>query len=118
MVCSNCGKDVSTPILTNTHKLCSSCYSAANPPVFLLTKLWTTTSLYNPISKQYMPGGIRTMEACGFKLYNRKIFFSKVVSPVYQEILVFRYYGNVACNLIADYEWPSHKIKCRAINCP
>lgn len=118
MLCSYCSKDTTTPIIQGNRVLCPPCDQIINPPVFLLTRLWTTTSLYNPISKHYMPGGIRTLEACGFKLYNRKIFFNKTVSPVYQEILVFRYFGNVACNLIEDYNWPLHKIKCHAVNCP
>ena len=117
MKCSNCGDLTNTPIIYKKFFLCNRCYNLTRLPLYTLTRLWTTQALYDPKESRYFPDAETTLESCGFKLFNHKTYFSKNISPSYREILIYRYYGNLACGRIKDYTWPRHAIECRHVIC-
>jgi hypothetical protein len=117
MRCDKCQRSVETPIIFESKTICLACYDHLHLPKLTLVRHWESNALYHPFLKKYMPTALNTLPSCGFALYNHKEFFSRNFSPSYRELLVFRYFGNVACKLI-NKNWPAGKTKCHCTNCP
>lgn len=117
MKCTNCGDLTNTPIIYRKFFLCERCYNFTRLPIYILTRLWSTQSLYDPKEARYFPEAERVMKACGFVLCNHKTFYNQEISPTYREIFTYRYFGKLACGRIKDHVWPKHAIKCNHSIC-
>lgn len=88
---------------------CDDCVRYRTPPILTLTRLWSqdTSRFYNPKIKAFEPMATHELYDCGFMLYNHKKFMSQKVNSFFSDIFVFRFFGNVVCNKIKDYDyWP------------
>lgn len=132
--CDICGRSVKSIILKgSTHNLihyCDLCWYDKNPPVLVLTKLWNPPrydsnnvdselgNLFSPKAGKRVYPVKGQMVKCGFRLFNRKIFFEKEINEKYKEVFVFKYSGFLRCRALKEYKaWPMHMKLCDKIGC-
>ena len=118
MLCYNCSKNTNTPVYYKERNyLCPECHNLTRLPRLALTKQWEDNALFNPRTQKYLNKTIVSLAECGFSLYRKTVFLNKTNSPQYREILIFRYSGELICNLIQGYTWVSGKQRCKALSC-
>jgi len=127
--CSICGRKVKSVILQgsapNIVNYCDICWYYKNPPILVLTKLWSApynsgneSDLFSPKAGKRVYIATNQMDKCGFKLFNKKMFFKKEKNEMYREVLVFRYSGQLRCLALKEYRsWPSYMKPCNKLGC-
>lgn len=114
----------------NIMRYCDTCWYDKNPPIMVLTKLWYSphygdvnseselSNLFNPKMNKRVYPVKGQMDKCGFRLFNRKVFFNQKSNEKYKEVLIFKYSGNLRCLALKEYgAWPSHMKQCDKIGC-
>jgi hypothetical protein len=117
MVCDSCGTIIPFAVLQGRNRFCEDCYLKIKPPILLLTKHWTNNSLFDPNKKVYIGRDIKFFEGCGFKIFSHRIFSNNTASPLFKEYITLRYYGNLTCQMIPEFNWPKNRQYCRHFNC-
>jgi hypothetical protein len=117
MVCDLCGITVRVAMLHDKNAFCEDCYLKIKPPMLTLTKHWTNNTLFDPKKRSYICKDLKFFIECGFRVFNHRIFSDNIASPVFKEYITLRYYGNLTCQMIPDFNWPKGRQYCRNFNC-
>lgn len=127
--CNICGRNVESVTLQgpihNIVRYCDVCWYDKNPPILVLTKLWSAphhgnddSDLFSPKAGKHVYPAKNQMDKCGFKLFNKKIFFEMERNEKYREVLIFKYSGQLRCLALKEYKsWPLHMKTCSKIGC-
>jgi hypothetical protein len=117
MICTRCNIDKGSVIFFKGKWICGDCYLKKTPPKLMLVKHWSNTSLFDPNRKSYLKMDIDFLVGCGFKVFRHCTFSNKLVSPLYKEYITLRYFGDLSCPLITNYDWPKFQPYCRSLHC-
>jgi hypothetical protein len=115
MQCYNCEIVTNTPIAHKGNYLCENCYRLANLPTYILTKLWHSEIFYDADHRGF-PRAVTVLPMCGFKLFKKRKFLNRAISPKYKEAWMFRYFGYVSCRLL-EQDSRIYKIECCSTAC-
>jgi len=134
VTCDICNRQVDGVILhSSIHnraptRYCENCWYNKNEPILVLTKLWSSprlededinmSNLFSPkLGKNVFPAK-NQMKKCGFRLFNKKVFFKEKSNERYREVLIYKYNGPLRCLALNEYTaWPSRMKKCCKIGC-
>jgi hypothetical protein len=94
------------------------CWYHKNAPILILTKTWKHAALFSPELNRCVFPTNNQLKICGFRLFNKKIFFNRETSSDYKEILTYKYNGNFRCLALAKYKaWPTGMVTCCKVDC-
>lgn len=117
-ICNICKLDSSRIILSGSKYYCEMCWYHKNAPILVLTRTWKHITLFSPKLNRCVFPTNNQLKICGFKLFNKKTFFNREISPDYKEILTYRYTGNLRCIAITGYKaWPTKMRVCCRTDC-
>ena len=91
---------------------CRNCEYELELPKFVVTSPWGIShrGIFDNSNNRVIPGGIKGLERCGFKLYNHKRFLKSTPRFHYSNVYTFRYFGHVICRRLTRTQkiWPKH----------
>lgn len=116
--CTICRSMVSNIITSGSKHYCEMCWYYEHAPILVLAKKWGTSRLFSPKISNYVYVANNQMETCGFKLFNKKVFFNKEINQNYKEIFIYKYSGRYRCLAISGYKaWPTKMANCCKLGC-
>lgn len=117
-ICSVCKLDSNHIILSGTKYYCEMCWYYKNAPILILTETWKHVALFSPKLNRCVFPTNNQLKICGFKLFNKKVFFDHKTNPCYKKVFTYRYSGNLRCPALDKYKaWPTRMATCRKMDC-
>jgi len=115
MICGVCGRDAKKSRVIDKKFHCRDCEYALSHPKLVVTSPWGLMhrGIFDSKGK-VIQGGIKSLERCGFRLYNHKQFLKSSMQYHYSNVYTFRYFGNVICRRLKGIQqvWPKHFREC------
>lgn len=117
-ICNICKLESNHIILSESKYYCEMCWYHKNAPILILTKTWKHIPLFSPKLNRCVFPTNNQLKICGFKLFNKKVFFNCEANPDYKEIFIYRYSGNLRCLALPEYKaWPTRMAVCCKTDC-
>ena len=116
MDCDICGRDCKEKRRIGKKFYCRDCEYALDYPKFVVTSPWGLMhrGIFDIRQQKVIQGGIKSLERCGFRLYNHKKFLKSGPQYHHSDVYTFRYFGNVICRRLVRTQrvWPKHFREC------